>query len=124
MTRKITAPWEVSIDAPPKTLDGAIVFLNNWLSQETGKEDENTERPMIEVVSNMIQESPNKWWVMHHFTWGMAMRNLLRENGFTEQELGIDNLDNYYISLIEQACLGKGKNYHQMPNPDADNTTK
>jgi hypothetical protein len=125
MTRKITDPWEVSKDAPPKTLDGAIVFLNNWLSQQSGKEnDEDPERSLIEVVSDMIKENPTKWYVMHHFSWGMVMRNLLRENGYGEQELGISNLDDYYVALIEQACLGKGKHYHQMPNPDADNTSE
>jgi hypothetical protein len=110
MIRKITDPWEVSKESPLKTLDGAIVFLNNWLSQQTGKkEDKDSERPLIEVVSDMIQENPTKWWVEHHFGWGMGMRNLLRKNGFNEQELSIDNLDDYYIMLIEQACLGQKK---------------
>jgi len=111
ITRKITDPWEVSKDAPPKTLDGAIVFLNNWLSQQ-------------DWLNLYIKENPTKWYVMHHFSWGMAMRNLLRENGYGEQELGIGNLDDYYVALIEQACLGKGNHYHQMPNPDADNTSE
>lgn len=115
MKHKITDPWEVSMDSPPKTLDGAIVFLNNWFSQKTGKENyEDSEQPLIEVLSKMIIENPTKWWVEHHFGWGMGIRNLLRENGYTEQSLGIDNLDDYYVGLIEQACLGKGN--HQPSN--------
>jgi len=123
MIRKITDPWEVSKDAPPKTLEGAIVFLNNWLSQTSGKEkDEDPEQPMIEVVTKMINENPTEWWLGHHFGWGMGMRNILRKNGYDEQTLGVSNLDDYYIGLIEQACLGKGNHHHEMPSLDADST--
>jgi hypothetical protein len=46
---------------------------------------------------------PANWWVSHHFTWGMGIRNLLRNNGYGEKELGIDNLDDVYIPIVEEA---------------------
>jgi hypothetical protein len=42
-----------------------------------------------------------------HFHGGMAIRNHLREGGFGENELGIENLDYIYVQLIERAVLGK-----------------
>jgi len=81
-----------------------------------GKEkDEDPERPLIEVVTEMIKENNQEWWLGHHFGWGMTMRNLLRENGYGEKDLGIGNLDDYYIAWIEQACLGNGNHYHRLP---------
>ena len=41
-----------------------------------------------------------------HFTWGMAVRNLLRSGGFGEKELEVDNLDDYYVAIIEMAVMG------------------
>lgn len=90
--------------------------MRNWLSQAMGKEKEDEpERPLIEVVRDMIERNPEEWWVMHHFGWGMGMRNLLRDNGFSEKDMGVGNLDDYYIAFIEQACLGEGKNIHPLP---------
>lgn len=38
-----------------------------------------------------------------HFSWGMGVRNLLRTEGFGEDFFGIDNLDDYYVPLVELA---------------------
>ena len=115
-SRKITDLWEVSQDKPPITLDGAVLFLNNWFKQAISQDEEGIDRPLIDVLTEMINKSPEKWWIGHHFGWGMGVRNMLRKNGFDEKELGIDNLDDYYIPLVEQACLGKGKNYRPIPD--------
>lgn len=115
MTRKIDDPWEISQDSLPRTLDGAIDFLKIKLSEQIEENDEGLKKPLIEELTRMINQNPEKWWVEHHFIWGMGIRNLLRKNGFGEQELGVDNLDDYYVGLIEQACLGKGNNHHKMP---------
>ena len=116
MNRKINEPWQISQDAPPKTQEGAVIFLKDWLTQKTGKEkDGDPERPLISVVTEMIKNNPDEWWLGHHFGWGISMRNLLREHGYGEQDLGIGNLDDYYIAWIEQACLGMGKNFHKLP---------
>lgn len=42
-----------------------------------------------------------------HFRGGMAIRNLLRDGGFGEEDLGIENLDYIYTRLVERAVLGK-----------------
>jgi hypothetical protein len=38
-----------------------------------------------------------------HFGWGMAIRNYLRTNGCGEAFLGVENIDDYYVELIERA---------------------
>jgi len=45
-------------------------------------------------------------WYTHngwHFSGGMNVRNHLRQNGYGEAYLGIDNLDDTYTFLIEDA---------------------
>jgi hypothetical protein len=54
-------------------------------------------------ILNMYNFHPENWWAPHHFTWGMAVRNLLRQKGFGEEYFGIDNMDDIYISLVEEA---------------------
>lgn len=49
---------------------------------------------------------PYGWIAPYHFGWGMAIRNLLRQNGYGEKELHVENLDNVYVELIEEA-IGK-----------------
>lgn len=44
-----------------------------------------------------------KEWPLH-FTWGMAVRNLLRDKGYGEKYFDVDNLDDYYVELIEKAA--------------------
>lgn len=38
-----------------------------------------------------------------YFRFGRAIRNFLRGAGFGEKELGVDNLDDVYVELIEKA---------------------
>jgi hypothetical protein len=118
--RKINEPWEVSQDKPPSTPAGAIQFLKDWMTQKMGKEkDDEPERPLIDVVTEMIKNNPEEWWLGHHFGWGMSMRNLLREHGYGERELGLNStLDDYYIAWIEQACLGVGNHYHKVADQE------
>lgn len=115
MTRNINDHWEVSKDAPPQTIEGAVRFMVDWLTQTEGKDDTGLSRQMIDIVTEMIKKEPSEWWAGHHFGWGMSMRNLLRKNGFSEKEIGVDNLDDYYIPIIEEACLGPGKNIRLYP---------
>lgn len=39
-----------------------------------------------------------------HFSFGMGVRNLLRQGGFSEVMLGVQNLDDYYVPLLEAAA--------------------
>ena len=70
--------------------DAAIASLQDWLG-ESG----------LERLRKIV--AAESWWVAHHFASGMQVRNHLRENGFDEAELGIKNLDNVYVHLLEEA---------------------
>lgn len=41
-----------------------------------------------------------RFWTTQHFTTGMAVRNFLRSNGFSETEMNIWNLDDHYIPIM------------------------
>lgn len=58
----------------------------------------------LEAIQAQIRVNPQTWWTMHHFHWGMDVRNFLRQYGFGEKEFGIDNLDDYWVGLVEQAA--------------------
>lgn len=75
----------------PTTRDAAVAMLRVEL--ETVKDD----------IRAKIAENPQTWWAPYHFGWGMAVRNLLRRKGFGEKELGVGNIDDYYVSLVEAA---------------------
>jgi len=55
------------------------------------------------AIRELIAIDPLGWSVPLHFSWGMEVRILLRERGFTEAATGIGNLDNVYIPLVEEA---------------------
>ncbi len=71
--------------------------------------------PAIEMLRNEIpvddqdkmrslaKENPTSWCVPYHFEGGMAVRNLLRTNGFNEDYWPIWNLDDIYVFLLEDA---------------------
>ncbi len=48
-------------------------------------------------------ESNPDWWIPHHFGAMMGIRNELRGNRFSEAELGVGNLDDYAVGLLELA---------------------
>ena len=43
------------------------------------------------------------WVIPIHFTYGMVIRNVLREGGFTEEKLGVKNLDDVYEQILNIA---------------------
>jgi hypothetical protein len=59
-------------------------------------------------LEGRIKNNP-KGWVYEgspqpfHFNEGMHLRNLIRNGGFNEEYLGIENLDNIYAYLIKRA---------------------
>jgi hypothetical protein len=63
--------------------------------------------PEMEIIKAAIASDPQEWWVAHHFSGMMGVRNLLRRNGFGEKELSIDNLDDYAVGLVELAAEGE-----------------
>ena len=55
-------------------------------------------------LQNLIAKNPDNWiGVELHFGWGMAVRNLLRTNGLTDDLTPNGNWDDYYIKAIEEA---------------------
>lgn len=58
-----------------------------------------------EVAKRYAQFGKHAWIYedMAHFGFGMGVRNLLREQGLTDDMLPNGNWDDYYVSLIEHA---------------------
>ena len=56
-----------------------------------------------QMIREAIEENPQRWWVSRHVTWGTRVRNEMRTHGYGEKELGVDNLDDVYVGLIEEA---------------------
>jgi hypothetical protein len=50
------------------------------------------------------KKDPIYWCVPYHLNWGMGIRNSLRQAGFTDDLFPTNNLDDYYVRLIEIAC--------------------
>jgi len=66
----------------------------------------------IKFFAKIIKNNPDGEWattitkdtpVPFHFSGGMGVRNYFRSNGCGEKELGINNLDNIYVSIVEEA---------------------
>ena len=55
------------------------------------------------LIRTEIECDPKNWYVSMHFDWGMSIRNDLRNAGFGEKELGIGNMDDVYVPLVEEA---------------------
>lgn len=101
--RDIDEPWEVSADNPD-VWESCVTWLKHFLAKCTCVMNEgDPPEPMMDALRRMYEKDPDKWWVGHHFFWGMWMRNAMRSHGYGEKELGVGNLDDYYIELVEKA---------------------
>lgn len=60
-------------------------------------------------AQKLIEKSKDRLWFSEYYTLGggIQIRNALRDNGFGEKELGIENLYFIYVQLIERAVMGK-----------------
>jgi hypothetical protein len=73
-----------------------------------------------ETLSERIRARPGAWLegdFRHeygHHGWGTGVRNWLRQRGLGEAYFGIDNLDDYYVPLVELA-LGFADPYAPTP---------
>lgn len=59
--------------------------------------------PIAAKIENLYAADREGWCIPYHFFWGMNVRNLLRTKGFGEEYFKIDNLDDIYVPLIEEA---------------------
>ena len=75
----------------PERVAEAVELLRSWLGKRG-----------LKRLRKITQHAD--WWVAFHMSSGMQVRNHLRENGFDEAELGIKNLDNVYVHLLEEAA--------------------
>ncbi len=122
--------WEEScaILDPASKKQAAIAFLRDWLHpSETAK------------IRTLIQRHGQHEWIWHlydediadlypqekryaarlspHFGFGMQVRNALRRAGFGEEELGVRNLQDVYLDLLEAGVEDKRSSATQ---PDED----
>lgn len=56
-----------------------------------------------EKIKEAFKADPKNWWVGYHFGWGMGFRNLMRDKGFGEKYWPVDNLDDIYTYVVEDA---------------------
>jgi hypothetical protein len=64
--------------------------------------DDNLTLTFVNQCHNMIQhDGMNNWMLDYHFSTGMKIRNLLRDNGILDSMFSTENLDDYYISMLE-----------------------
>lgn len=80
----------------PRTMEEAVHFLTTAVAPEAmGR----VRAEISEGRGQALRES---------FKFGMSVRNTLRTAGFTEDALGIANLDDVWFALLERAALGRG----------------
>ena len=77
----------------PEKVAAAVEFLCGYFSDAPST---------VQQIRTAHNANPQTWWAEYHLTWGMAVRNLLRRNGYGEKDLGISNLDNIYVGLVER----------------------
>ena len=81
------------------------------LAELTQEQRDRAAKIILEAVPEGVQKliriaysvNPESWYAPYHFSWGMALRNHLREKGFTDKEVPDRNLDDYYVALVEYA---------------------
>ena len=74
-------------------VEKVVAFLRVYFTQEARDE-----------IRALIDKGGLSHWIggIHH-GWGTAVRNLLRENGFTDDMLPDKNWDDYYGQMVEIA---------------------
>ena len=78
-------------------------FLNHYLCTDDDRDLH--EKTGSEAIRLLKKKHGEDWIhkVQAHFTFGKNIRNMLRENGFSEKDLEVENLDDYYIQMLEEA---------------------
>jgi hypothetical protein len=56
-------------------------------------------------IQGEMAANAQTWWAPYHMTWGMHVRNMLRAEGFGEDAFHIDNIDDFYVALVERAVV-------------------
>lgn len=80
-------------ECPDWIVEKGVLYLTNLFNHDL-KED----------VVRLHKRDPETWWASSHFTWGMQIRNLLRDNVCLDNKLPSGNWDDYYIQIVEIVC--------------------
>jgi hypothetical protein len=80
----------------PAMREKAVAFLRIYLKDSA------------DGIRKQMATDPQNWWVTHHHGAMMGIRNVLRQNGFGEKEMGVGNLDDYGVGLVELAVATAG----------------
>ncbi len=97
--------WMTALLQKTKGRESDFVSLTEALDPKWVEPEPTPEEPLSDILRRKIAAKPKDWCVGHHFGFGMSIRNLMRSNGFGEQELEVDNLDDYYVEVIRDALL-------------------
>lgn len=95
--------------------DAAVEFLRGYVNETTQQQ--------IRLAIPAAE-----WPAAYHMGWGMGIRNALRGAGFSENDFGIQNLDNIYVPLVEEAVtlpcqhpeFESTVDVYHGPDPDSD----
>jgi hypothetical protein len=82
---------------PENRRDLAVAWLRKHIDEEQRT-----------IIRNAILEDPEQWWVDHHWSGGIGVRNILRAGGFDEVYLEVWNLDDVWQGLLELAVKDEG----------------
>ena len=74
--------------------DQAVSFLRDYVPENVKQQ-----------ILTMREMNDPTWPAAYHMDWGMGIRNALRQRGFGEVEMGVANLDNIYVELVEAAVV-------------------
>ena len=80
----------------PEKRELAVEFLRGYFADAP---------TTLQEIRDAAKKDPQTWWAEYHLTWGMGVRNLLRRKGYGEADLGVSNLDDVYVGLIEESLL-------------------
>ena len=54
-------------------------------------------------IAELVKRTPRTWWGLHQRILGTHVRKELRKNGFGEEFMGVENLDDVWVELVEEA---------------------
>lgn len=72
--------------------DVGVAFLKGFILDNVKKE-----------IRGVIVKDKKGWFALFHHGWGTGIRNALRNASYGEKYFGINNLDDIYVELVEDA---------------------
>jgi len=81
------------LECPAWIIEKSVIFLSKNIPDD-----------VKEQVKEEWKRDPNHWATPYHFSYGMFIRNQLRNNVCRDEELPTGNFDDYYVRFVELAC--------------------